>query len=113
VQALHQDFFNEILRRLRGKMRIEMFDDDPVDAAIRQRLQFVAQVGDAGWRFRQIAGSLGKKFTRMRLKGHDCSIQPQFGRRFAHACQQGLMPAMHAVEITYRQCAWRTRLGIG
>ncbi len=50
VQALHQDFFDEIFRRQRGEMGIEMFDDDAVHALVGQRLQLVAQAGDAGRR---------------------------------------------------------------
>src|SRR5471032_1548967 len=113
VQAFDQHFFGEFLRRQRGERRREVLDDDAVDAVVGQRLQLVAQVGDARRRARQIARALGKEFARMRFERHHGRFQAEAAGGRAHTAQQGLVAEVDAVEIADRERAGRTRRCIG
>ena len=119
MQALHQHFFDEILRRQCGEASVEMFDDHAVDTGGRQRFQLVAQIGNALWHQLDIgfcragAFKLGEKFARMRFEGHHGGVELQSRGGCAHLREQRLVAAMYAVEIADRQCAGRTRCGVG
>ncbi len=108
VQPVDQHIAHELLRRLRGEMRIEVLDNHPVDALAAQALQLVAQQRDAGGR-----AVRHEEFARMRLEGHDRQRQSARVGRRARAGQQGLVAAVHAVEVADGQRAGRAALGIG
>ena len=113
VQAVDEDFLREFLRRQGGELRAEVLDDDSVDAGVVQRLQLVAQVGDALRRLRQVARALREEFARVRFERHHGRFNAEFGRRAAHARQQGLMADVDTVKIADGQSARRSCLGIG
>ncbi len=113
VQAVDEDLFREFLRRQGGELGAEMLDDDAIDAGVVQRLQLVAQVGDALRGFRQVARALREEFARMRFERHDGRLDAEFGCCFAHARQQGLMADVDTVKIADGQGAGRSCLGIG
>eukprot|EP01032_Pedospumella_encystans_P026971 gene26972-30491_t len=91
VQAVHQHVLGEFLRRERGEGIAEMLDDDAVDAVLLQRLQLVAQVGDAGRGLAQVAGLAREEFARVRFEGHHGGLDAQFIGRGAHLRQQRLV----------------------
>ena len=97
--SLHNEV-DESLGRQRRKRPVEVLHDDAVDALGRERLELVAQPGDAR---RRAVG--GEEFARMRLERHHGRGDSACTRRRDDARQQRLMAAMHAVEVADRQRA--------
>nr|GEU28492.1 hypothetical protein [Tanacetum cinerariifolium] len=113
VQAFDQHFFREFLRREGGKRRREMLDDHAVDAVVGQRLQLVAQVGDARRGARQVPRFLREKFAWVRFERHHGRFQSEAAGGIAHARQQCLVAEVDTVEIADRERARRTRRCVG
>ena len=108
MQAMPEHVLDEFLRRLAGKLGVEVFHHHAVDAVAAQAFQLVAQQRDA-------CGGLvrGEELAGMRLEGHLAQGQAARVRRRARARQQRLVAAMHTVEIADGERAGRPALGVG
>jgi hypothetical protein len=82
-------------------------------AGVGQRLQHVAQVGDAGRRRRQVTAAAGEVFARMRLEGHHGGFDPEFDGGAAHVRQQCLVAAVDTVKVADREGAGCARPVVG
>src|SRR5690606_18760985 len=91
-------------RHVRQRM-IEAFEYDLLDVVLRQCRNLVAQAADLSrYQFRTLSAPC-KIRARMRLEGHDRRGQTVLLGELADTRQDGLMAAMDAVEIAYRDGA--------
>src|SRR5690606_32134889 len=114
LQTLGQHLPHERFRRHAGEGLVEVSDADLVDAEAGQRLELVAQVGDAyrdsgGVRLAGRGGLLGEELARMRLEGEHAARQPVPPRIRDQRAHQRLVATMDAVEVADRDRARTTR----
>jgi hypothetical protein len=86
---------------------VEMLDDHAVDAVQPQCLELVTQHRNA----RRRAGRI-EEFAGVRLERHHAHRQAACVGGRAHAREQRLVAAMHAVEVADRQRARRAAFGV-
>ena len=94
AKAFNQCGVDELGRAELAQPTIERQAQHQIDALLAQQLQLFTQAGEPRRRLVR-----RKVLTWLRLEDHHAARQPQLGRTFAQARQDGLMPPVHAVEI--------------
>lgn len=94
AEAFNQRGVDELRGTQLSQAAIERQAQHQIDALLAQQLQLFTQAGEPRRRLVR-----REELTRLRLEDHHAARQPQLGRTFAQARQDGLMPPVHAVEI--------------
>ena len=104
-QALHQHFVDERLGRLRSQPRAEGQHHHLLHAAALQLGQLVAQGANACGSQFGLARRASEIVARVGLEREDATLHPPVGGFVVQQRQHGLVPPVHAVEITDGQRA--------
>ena len=105
IQPPNEHVVDEGLRGERAKPVIEGHDDGLIDAASSQLAELVAQRRDARRSTVVSTAAAGEVIAWMRLEGEHATRQTTVSGLVAQQGQHGLVAAVHAVEIAYRQRA--------
>jgi len=94
LEPLRQHLLDEGIRRQRRERAVEPLNVGALHAVRREQLDLLAQRRQARGR-----GPRGEEFAWVGLEGEHTGLQPARSRAREQALQQGLVPAVDAVEI--------------